>query len=409
MKVRIDDVQYIKELYPRLEVDDETVKRYRTAIDNLPPILISNDYILIDGYHRLVAHQVEGRDYIEAEFLNVGKDKVLIESAKRNATHGKQLTYEEKKRLARRMYEENHDNLTQEDIGEILAVSNTTVSKWCSDINDKKRKEKREKATKLYLDYLNYPTQEGVAKALNIRQPTIANYIKSLRNQIYNNAPPDSLQLYNVWKFHQCDPQYGMEYPGRIPGQVIENLVYYYTEPFDLVVDPMAGGGTTVDVCKAMYRRYAAFDVNPIEEKSINKRNTIEDGIPLPDTCSSLVFIDPPYWNLMDEHYHSQSISNLSYNEWLEALNKLGKEAHRVLKKGGVCALLIMASEDETGDKKFRDAPLDSANLFRDYFDIIQRVSVPLSTEVKSARDVNFAKENKKILSINRDLILFKK
>jgi DNA modification methylase len=98
-------------------------------------------------------------------------------------------------------------------------------------------------------------------------------------NQIINNAKnsilskicaPDSLQIYNVWNFPKCDPRYGLNYPRRIPGQIVENILYYYTEPFDIVVDPMAGGGTTVDVCKAMFRRYQAYDINPIQQKSKN-------------------------------------------------------------------------------------------------------------------------------------------
>jgi len=71
---------------------------------------------------------------------------------------------------------------------------------------------------------------------------------------------PDSLQLTNLWSFESCDKDYGMKYPGRMPGQIVENLLWYYTEPFDLVVDPMAGGGTTIDVCLKMCRRIKAFD-----------------------------------------------------------------------------------------------------------------------------------------------------
>jgi DNA modification methylase len=39
-------------------------------------------------------------------------------------------------------------------------------------------------------------------------------------------------------------------------------LLIHYTDEYDLVVDPMAGGGMTVDVCTAMGRRYAAFDAS---------------------------------------------------------------------------------------------------------------------------------------------------
>lgn len=55
-----------------------------------------------------------------------------------------------------------------------------------------------------------------------------------------------------------------MQYPGRIPGQVIEHVLWPFTEPFDIVIDPMAGGGTTLDECKAMTLRYQYFDIAPV-------------------------------------------------------------------------------------------------------------------------------------------------
>jgi len=39
-----------------------------------------------------------------------------------------------------------------------------------------------------------------------------------------------------------------LDFEGAIPGQIVENVLYYYTEPFQVVVDPMAGGGTTIDL-----------------------------------------------------------------------------------------------------------------------------------------------------------------
>ncbi len=46
---------------------------------------------------------------------------------------------------------------------------------------------------------------------------------------------------FNVWNFADADPRFGREYPGRIPGQSVANVLAYYTKPGDLVLDPMAG------------------------------------------------------------------------------------------------------------------------------------------------------------------------
>jgi transcriptional regulator with XRE-family HTH domain len=50
----------------------------------------------------------------------------------------------------------------------------------------------------------------------------------------------DAPMLYNVWNFAKNDPRLGYDYAGRIPGQIVMNLLYYYTEQEELVIDPMA-------------------------------------------------------------------------------------------------------------------------------------------------------------------------
>lgn len=42
-----------------------------------------------------------------------------------------------------------------------------------------------------------------------------------------------------------------------------------YTEPGDLVCDPMAGSGTTIDVCREERRRVIAFDIVPTRKDII--------------------------------------------------------------------------------------------------------------------------------------------
>ena len=36
-----------------------------------------------------------------------------------------------------------------------------------------------------------------------------------------------------------------------MPGQMVENLLWLYTEPGQIVMGPFAGGGTTIDVSEA--------------------------------------------------------------------------------------------------------------------------------------------------------------
>jgi len=79
---------------------------------------------------------------------------------------------------------------------------------------------------------------------------------------------PDSLQLFNVWNIPNRDKRYGLDFKGVTPRQIAENILYYFPEPFDVVVGPMAGGGLAIDECKAMMRRCKTYDINPMREIS---------------------------------------------------------------------------------------------------------------------------------------------
>lgn len=224
--------------------------------------------------------------------------------------------------------------------------------------------------------------------------------------------PFPSFTIYNVWNFPKCDPQFGQEgFPGRTPGQILENLLYYYTHEGDLVVDPMAGSGTTIDVCRIMRRRCLAYDIVPVREDIIC--NDIRKGFPKEASNVDLIFLDPPYWRLQNEGYTKltqQSISALNYKEWLEVMGKLAKDCFSTARKGGYVALLVEAFLDEEVTGKFLDLPFKCLALFEEAgFLGVQRISVPMPPQVKSVQAVEYAKQKMIMLDLNRDLIIFKK
>jgi hypothetical protein len=36
----------------------------------------------------------------------------------------------------------------------------------------------------------------------------------------------------------ECDTRFGDEWPGRIPAQLVAHILYFFSEPGDLVLDP---------------------------------------------------------------------------------------------------------------------------------------------------------------------------
>lgn len=395
MRVKVDQIKFVEDLYPRNGFDNETVNQYRLNLDALPPITVTKDMVLVDGYHRLLAHRIEGREEIDAEIIDIPKDQILWEATQRNSMHGRQLTRSEKRRLARKFYQQS---IVMKDISSVLAVGESTISIWLKDLRQKVAQEQKKQIIDLYLQCL---TQEEIANKIGLTQGRIAQIIRNFKTEEINkiNLIPESLQLFNCWYFPKRDRRYGLEgAKGQIPGQIIENLLYYYTEPFDMVVDPMAGGGTTVDVCKSMYRRYRAYDINPVRD-DITK-NDIREGFPKECKNCDLIFLDPPYFNMVFEELFK------NVDDFYAFIRKLTKDSFKTVKKGGFVALLM---QDMT-EKDNHCLSGESYRIFRQVgFKNIAHISCPLTTEQFLPQQVEKAKEDKHLLGRNRDLYVFKK
>ena len=64
-KIKISDIIIKRELMPREKLDEALVKTYAENIEMLPPITLNQEKILIDGWHRIKAHEMVGETEIE--------------------------------------------------------------------------------------------------------------------------------------------------------------------------------------------------------------------------------------------------------------------------------------------------------------------------------------------------------
>ncbi len=87
-------------------------------------------------------------------------------------------------------------------------------------------------------------------------------------------------------------PKGNNKFQGVTPAFIIYNMLQRYTKPGDLVLDPMAGSGTTVDVCDEELRAVIAYDINP-QHPRVQKADARH--LPLDDEIIDMVFIDSPY------------------------------------------------------------------------------------------------------------------
>ena len=139
------------------------------------------------------------------------------------------------------------------------------------------------------------------------------------------------------------------KYAGVTPAFVIYNLVKRYTEPGDLVLDPMAGSGTTLDVCTEEARNCIAYDISPTRPGIIQNDAR---KIPLAVASVDMIFIDSPYGDNIYYNDHPGNIGKISAEaaQFYEELDKVMAECHRVLKPGKVLGWLI---GDQWVKKKF--------------------------------------------------------
>jgi transcriptional regulator with XRE-family HTH domain len=233
--------------------------------------------------------------------------------------------------IAELFYKNNGCTLKQ--ISDVLAIGESTLSEsWLKDDIQEYKEEQKKTIVDLYLQCL---TQEEIANRLELTQGRIAQIINKFKTEEINKIGlvPESLQYFNVWNFKDRDKKHGLAYEGAIPGQIVENVLHYFTEPFDIVVDPMAGGGTTIDVCRTMYRRWRAYDITPLLPE-ITKHD-IREGFPNETKNCDLIFLDPPYFNMVFKDLF-KDVQN-----FYEFLRSIASSAFKTVKTSGIVTLLM--------------------------------------------------------------------
>ena len=236
-----------------MKTSHETVQRYAEDLEVLPPIEVNQNNELIDGWHRWTAHRKAGAAIIHAVMTETASDAELLELAiVRNATHGLQLSREDKRDMARKIYNATPDrerDAKKKELAKILSVSRTTIHEWLSRI-DKETKAARDR--RIFELWMDCHSMQEIADAVGVHKDTVSeicrkfpeleNSDKAAAEHATDFDPP----LYNVWK--QQERTAGSKHFGNSEVRWVDNLLYRYTEPFDVVVDPFGGSGSTIDI-----------------------------------------------------------------------------------------------------------------------------------------------------------------
>jgi len=126
---------------------------------------------------------------------------------------------------------------------QILSVSERTVREWLSRI-DKDSKDARNK--RIFDMWLACHTDADIAGAVDLSEEGVRKITQQMAELPEVGKPPAShlsdfeIPLYNVWK--QQEKTAGAGHFGNSEVRWVDNLLYLYTRPFDIVVDPFGGG-----------------------------------------------------------------------------------------------------------------------------------------------------------------------
>lgn len=157
------------------------------------------------------------------------------------------------------------------------------------------------------------------------------------------------VQVSNCWRFGK-NPLPAM-FDGGIHPELVANLIHHFSDAGEHVIDPMAGGGTTLAVIEH-YRWFQCehpewpvisgprtvemFDAAPTSRR-IRKHDILAGEIPVKKKADLVVF-DPPYWGIAEGKYASLG-SDLG--DWLRNMGRAFKAIYGALADGGrVCAVV---------------------------------------------------------------------
>jgi len=268
-----------------------------------------------------------------------------------------------------------------EALGNIIAIERARNILTKLDCNKRNRPLFGKKLATILNSFLESPP--SLAPNLNTQVKDSSNPLLEQMNKITTSKAQIDIEneiplieTTTFWDFprqsYGLTPKGNNKYAGVTPALIIYNMIWRYTVPGDLVVDPMCGSGTTIDVCKEEKRNVIGYDIASTRPDIIQNdaRN-----IPLENESVDMVFIDSPYGDNIKYNHHPNNIGNISSEseEFYDELEKVIKECHRILKDGKVLGWLI---GDQWVKKKFTPVGFKIYERLCRYFEPVDLVCV---------------------------------
>ena len=199
-----------------------------------------------------------------------------------------------------------------------------------------------------------------------------------------DKKPPVRIHTTTLWEYPSQDygrePHGDKDYIGATPAWVIWNLLSRYTRTGDVILDPMCGSGTTLDVAAELQRKSIGFDLVP-------SRDDIQGAdarhIPIASASVDFAFLDPPYSTHVDYSDDPRCIGKLNAGEapvgrgpnaYFLAMDEVFGEIHRVLKSRRYIAVYV--SDSFKKGRGFIPIGFELFSLLRQRFQSVDIIAV---------------------------------
>lgn len=471
--MKLDQITKDDDIYPRLQISHKAIESYGEALNagaKFPPILVQkikeNSHektIVLDGLHRLEACRKVGHNEIEVvrwkdEVLDKREwlERLRILSLKCNRTHGDRagendLRFQSLRiandrpieKLASIIKElasefgvtegymsqligpdvnrrkQSRDALayrlhllgwTQEEIGKVIGLSRSGVEMIDKNFNTKLFVSEYESGLAPEQIATNHNLDEALVWAILLKGKDDIKRFYLFGKEAYGDKHP---RLSDYWVFNKGDPRLGKsDYEGRLFGQQVMNILYSYSKQGDLVIDPMAGGGVTVDTCLVMNRKCRAYDIRPEESgrKDIEQHDAREEFPERARNCD-LIILDPPYYKKKEKEYRCEGLTE-SREAFIGNTRKVALSCFNALKNRGYLAFIFGQYIDYDKNEGSILGP-QLYELFKEVaFKIILKIQTPLSFDTQWHGDaINKAKtyDPWRRLPVSRDWYIFQK
>lgn len=209
-----------------------------------------------------------------------------------------------------------------------------------------------------------------------------------------------ALQLFTTTLWEYPSQDYGRErhgdkdYVGATPAWVVWQLLQRYTREGDVVLDPMCGSGTTIDVAGELKRKPLGFDLSP---SRADIRQADARKLPLQNGTVDFAFIDPPYSTHVEYSDDPRCIGKLDAspdvhgpdpastgggakklakfeNPYYAAMAQVIAELHRVLKNRRYLGLYV--SDSFKKGRPFMPIGFELFSILREHFKPIDIIAV---------------------------------